>query len=106
MKLALLKPEPSIRQLFPRRGGISRTLGIGDNGITSFSTFTKIVGLEISTLLIESNSMKKIVVHVASIEQLGNDKVDIFLWCQSKRLLVIVHEDHGLVDRSVIVDVV
>jgi len=46
------------------------------------------------------------VVHVTSIEQLSNDKVDIFLWCQSEWFLVIVDEYQGLVDRSVIVDIV
>jgi hypothetical protein len=50
--------------------------------------------------------MEKIMVHVTSIEQLSDDKVDIFLWRQSEWFLVIIYEDHRLVDRSVIVDIV
>ena len=57
MKLALLNPEPSIPSAKSLCEEMWRTLGIGDDGITTLSTLAKVVGLEISALLIESDSM-------------------------------------------------
>lgn len=45
-------------------------------------------------------------VHVASVEQLSDNKVDVLLGSQTERFLVIVDKDHTFIDGSVVVDVV
>ena len=54
-------------------------LGIADDGIGTSTTFTKVVGLEVARDFVETESVEQVVVHVASVEELSDDKVDVFL---------------------------
>jgi len=45
-------------------------------------------------------------VHVASVKQLSDDKVNVLLGSQTEGFFVIVDKDHTFINGSVIVDIV
>lgn len=78
-------------------------LGVEDDGITTSPTFTKVVGLEVTRELIETESVEQVMVHVAGVEELGDDKVDVLFGGETFRLSILVNKDHAIVDGSVVV---
>lgn len=78
-------------------------LSVGDNSIPATSTFAKVAHLEVSSELIKTESVDQVVVHIAGVEQLGDDKVNVLLRGQSIGLSVFVNKGEVAVHRSVVV---
>lgn len=79
---------------------------IGDDGVAASTALVKVAQLEVSSKLVESETIHQIVIYVAGVEQLCHDKVNVLLGGKTIRLSVVVDEGQALIDWSVVEQVV
>lgn len=75
---------------------------IANDRVGTLPTQTKVVRLEVPADLVKADTVEKIVVHIAGVEELSDNHVDVLLGCKSFRRSIVIYENHGVVDRSVV----